>query len=160
MLLLTIFSLVITAYPRFRMVSRNTFENFHRLGFWFSLGLFGVQSLLFTQTQYSSSLDGTVIKFLAFWFLLMPTIHAIPPLVPPPQIPRCGREHSNHAIHLHFTEKIALFVGHRISASPLRECAFIHMHPRERGIRQKSADLKCRRLDSGCNRKPTILSLG
>jgi hypothetical protein len=120
MLLLTIFGLVITAYPRFRMVSRNTFENFHRLGFWFSLGLFGVQSLLFTQTQYPSSLDGTVIKFLAFWFLLMPTIHAIPPLVPPPQIPRCGREHSNHAIHLHFNEKIAL-VRHQISASPFKE---------------------------------------
>jgi len=51
----------------------------------------------------------------------MPTIHAIPPLVPPPQTPRCGREHSNHAIHLHFTEKIALFVRHQISASPFKE---------------------------------------
>jgi hypothetical protein len=61
------------------MVSHNTFENFHRLGVWFSLALFGVQSLLFTHTQSPSSLDRTVIKFLAFWFLLMSIILAILP---------------------------------------------------------------------------------
>jgi hypothetical protein len=39
-LLITLFSLVITAYPRFRMFSHNTFENVHRWGGWFSLALF------------------------------------------------------------------------------------------------------------------------
>jgi NAD(P)H-flavin reductase len=120
-LLVFLLMLVTTAYPKFRMTSHNTFENFHRWGGWFSLALFWVELLLFAHTQSPFSLGKALSKFPAFWFLLISTIHTILPwfrLHKPHVVPE---KYSDHAIRLHFTEKIPLFAGLRISASPLRE---------------------------------------
>ncbi|KAE9379827.1 hypothetical protein N431DRAFT_432209 [Stipitochalara longipes BDJ] len=120
-LLIILLGLVITAYPRFRMVSHNTFENFHRWGGWFALALFWVELLLFAHAQDPSSLGHTLLKFPAFWFQLISTIHAILPWFRLHKLHVIPEKHSNHAIRLHFKENIALFVGLRISHSPLRE---------------------------------------
>lgn len=120
-LLAILLGLVTTAYPRFRMMSHNTFENFHRWGGWFALALFWVELLLFAHAQNPSSLGHTLLKFPAFWFQLISTIHAILPWFRLHKLRVIPEKHSNHAIRLHFKENISLFVGLRISHSPLRE---------------------------------------
>jgi hypothetical protein len=117
-------SITITAYPRLRFTSHNTFENIHRWGGWFSLAIFWAELVLFARTQLhpkSPSLGTILIKLPAFWFLLISSLHATLPwlrfhrlLVEPEQL-------SQHALRLHFSEKIPTFVGLRISDSPLKE---------------------------------------
>jgi hypothetical protein len=121
-LLALLFSLCVTAYPRFRFSSHNTFENVHRWAGWFSLGLFWIELVLFARTQSTPSTLGiTLIKLPAFWFLLVSSLHAIYPWLRFHKMPVEAEKLSNHAIRLHFEEKIPLFVGIRISDAPLRE---------------------------------------
>jgi len=122
LLFLLLLSLVVTAYPRFRTSSHNTFENVHRWGGWFSLALFWVELLLFAKAQTGKeSLGVVLINFPAFWFLLISSIHAIIPWFRLHKLHIIPEKFSDHAIRLHFKEKIPLFVGLRISASPLKE---------------------------------------
>jgi hypothetical protein len=119
-LLLILLSLVITAYPRFRMFSHNTLENVHGWGGWFSLALLWVELLLFAHAQSPTSLGLILVKFPAFWFLLISTIYAIIPWFRLHKLHVMPEKHSDHAFRLHFKEKILFFVGLRISKSPLR----------------------------------------
>ena len=121
-LLLILLSLVITAYPRFRFSSHNMFENVHRWGGWFSLALFWVELVLFANARKGvQSLGMVLVKFPAFWFLLVSSIHAIVPWLRLHKLHVVPEKFSDHAIRLHFKEKVPLFVGLRISASPLKE---------------------------------------
>lgn len=123
-LLLLLLTLCITAYPRFRFSSHNTFENFHRWFGWFSLALFWAELILFANTQVAqgSPLLGIIcIKLPAFWFLLISSLHAIYPWLRFHKLHVRPEKLSDHAIQLHFDEKIPLFVGLRISDAPLKE---------------------------------------
>jgi hypothetical protein len=116
--------LVITAYPRFRFFSHNTFENIHRWGGWFSLALFWAELVLFARalvTPTSPSLGIILIKLPAFWFLLISSLHAILPWLRFHKLTVEPEHLSNHAVRLHFRESVPLFVGLRISDSPLKE---------------------------------------
>lgn len=123
-LLCLLLTLVITAYPRFRYSSHNTFENVHRWGGWFSLALFWAELVLFAHSQTSPSsprLGINLIKLPAFYFLLISSLHAIYPWLRFHKLPVEPEYLSNHAIRLHFKEPVPLFVGLRISHSPLKE---------------------------------------
>ncbi|KUJ23637.1 uncharacterized protein LY89DRAFT_635992 [Mollisia scopiformis] len=122
LLLLLLLILCITAYPRFRFSSHNTFENLHRWGGWFSLALFWAELCLFANTQVGLESLGTIlIKLPAFWFLLVSSLHAIYPWLRFHKLHVRPEKLSDHAIRLHFDEKVPLFVGLRISDAPLRE---------------------------------------
>jgi hypothetical protein len=123
-LLCLLLALVITAYPRFRFSSHNTFENVHRWGGWFSLALFWAELVLFAHSQVSPSsphLGINLIKLPAFYFLLISSLHAIYPWLRFHKLPVQPEHLSNHAIRLHFKEPVPLFVGLRISHAPLKE---------------------------------------
>lgn len=124
-LLAILLSLVITAYPRFRFMSHNTFEYIHRWGGWFSLALFWVELVLFARIQarqpHSEHLGIVLIKIPAFWFLLVSSLHAILPWLRFHKLPVRAEKLSNHAIRLYFDEPVPLFVGLRISDAPLQE---------------------------------------
>jgi hypothetical protein len=123
-LLCLLLALVITAYPRFRFSSHNTFENVHRWGGWFSLALFWAELVLFAHFQTNPSsphLGINLIKLPAFYFLLISSLHAIYPWLRFHKLPVEPEHLSNHAIRLHFKEPVPLFVGLRISRAPLRE---------------------------------------
>jgi hypothetical protein len=116
--------IVITAYPRFRFMSHNTFENVHRWAGWSSLLLFWVELVLFANilSQGSDSPLGIIlIQQPAFWFLLVSSLHSIYPWLRFHKLHVQPEKLSNHAIRLHFTEKVPLFVGLRISDAPLQE---------------------------------------
>ena len=123
-LLCLLLALVITAYPRFRFSSHNTFEIVHRWGGWFSLALFWVELVLFAHSQTTPSLPNlglNLIKLPAFWFLLISSLHAIYPWLRFRKMSVYPEYLSNHAIRLHFKEPIPKFVGLRISHAPLKE---------------------------------------
>lgn len=124
-LLVLLLALVITAYPRFRFASHNTFESVHRWAGWFSLALFWVELVLFariqTQTPGAEHLGIILIKMPAFWFLLISSLHAILPWLRFHKMPVSAEKLSDHAIRLHFDEPVPLFVGLRISDAPLKE---------------------------------------
>ncbi|RDW66505.1 hypothetical protein BP6252_10140 [Coleophoma cylindrospora] len=123
-LFILLMALCITAYPRFRFSSHNTFENVHRLGGWFALGIFWVEIVLFARTQQpatNESLGRLLIKLPAFWCLLIASLHTIAPWVRLHKMPVQAEKLSDHAIRLHFTERVPLFVGLRISDAPLKE---------------------------------------
>jgi hypothetical protein len=124
-LLALLLSLVITAYPRFRFISHNTFESVHRWAGWFSLALFWVELVLFariqTQSPGAEHLGIILIKLPAFWFLLVSSLHAILPWLRFHKLPVRAEKLSHHAIRLHFDEPVPLFVGVRISDAPLKE---------------------------------------
>ena len=123
-LITILLALTITAYPRFRFTSHNTFENIHRWGGWFSLALFWAELVLFARTQHhlkSPPLGIILIKFPAFWFLLISSLHAILPWLRFHKLHVQPEQLSSHALRLHFKEKIPTFVGLRISDSPLKE---------------------------------------
>lgn len=125
MLLALLVSLVVTAYPRFRFMSHNTFETVHRWAGWFSLGLFWVELVLFARIQSrhpgAERLSLILIKLPAFWFLLISSVHAILPWLRLHKLHVNAEKLSNHAIRLHFDEPVPLFVGLRISDAPLKE---------------------------------------
>jgi hypothetical protein len=124
-LLVLLLALVITAYPRFRFMSHNTFENVHRWAGWFSLALFWVELVLFSRIQAkhlgADHLGIVLIKLPAFWFLLISSLHAILPWLRFHKLPVRPEKLSDHAIRLHFDEPVPLFVGLRISDAPLKE---------------------------------------
>lgn len=122
-LLLLLFALCVTAYPRFRFASHNTFEQVHRWAGWFSLALFWVEIILFARTQMSDSqsLGRTAIKMPAFWFLLVASLHTVNPWLRLHKMPVEAEKLSDHAVQLHFKKKVPLFVGLRISESALGE---------------------------------------
>jgi hypothetical protein len=123
-LLLLLLGLCITAFPKFRFASHNTFEQVHRWAGWFSLALFWIEIILFARTQVSpdsGSLGLVAIKMPAFWFLLAASLHTINPWIRLHKVPVEPEKLSDHAIRLHFKEKVPLFVGLRISQAPLDE---------------------------------------
>lgn len=123
-LLLLLLAMCLSAYPRLRFASHNTFENVHRWAGWLSLALFWVEIVLFARTQVvegSDSLGVVAIKMPAFWFLLLASLHTIAPWIRLHKMEVEAEKLSNHAIRLHFKEQIPLFVGLRISHSPLKE---------------------------------------
>jgi len=109
-----------TAYPRFRFSSHNTFENFHRWGGWFSLAIFWAEIVLFVHAR-TPRIGPALVKQPAFYFLLISSLHAILPWLRLHRLHVSSEKLSNHAIRLHFTEPVPLFVGLRISDAPLRE---------------------------------------
>ena len=124
LLLVLLLALCITAYPTLRFKSHNTFENTHRWAGWFSLGLFWIELVLFCLTQVqpgSDSLGIILIKLPAFYFLLISSLHAIYPWLRFHKMPVRAEHLSSHAIRLHFSEPVPLFVGLRISDAPLKE---------------------------------------
>lgn len=124
-LIVILIALCITAYPRFRFKSHNTFENVHRWGGWFALALFWVELVLFSRSQQiasgTSSIGSILIKLPATWFLLVSSLHAIYPWLRFHKMYIRPEKLSDHAIRLHFSEPIPTFVGLRISHAPLKE---------------------------------------
>lgn len=124
-LLALLLALVITAYPRFRFMSHNTFESIHRWAGWFSLALFWVELVLFARVE--AQLPGAekvgivLIKMPAFWFLLISSLHAILPWLRFHKVPVRAEKLSEHAIRLHFDEPMPLYSGVRLSDAPLKE---------------------------------------
>jgi len=103
-LLIILLGLCITAFPRFRFKSHNTFENVHRWGGWFSLALFWVELLVFADLQSSPQTMGLIlIKLPAFWFLLISSLHAIYPWLRFHKLKVRPEKLSDHAIRLHFS---------------------------------------------------------
>ncbi len=130
-LLSILISLVVTAYPRFRFSSHNTFENLHRWGGWFSLAIFWAEIVLFLHAQ-TPHIGRALARQPAFYFLLISSIHAILPWLRLHKMYVTPEKFSDHAIRLHFNEPIPLFVGLRISDAPLKEWhsfACIPSHP-------------------------------
>lgn len=122
-LVLILCSLCITAYPRFRFTSHNTFENFHRWGGWLALALFWIQLCFFAKSQATAerTLGQTLTNLPAFWFLLVSSFHTIFPWLRFHKMQVRPERLSDHAIRLHFDEKVPCFVGIRISDAPLKE---------------------------------------
>jgi hypothetical protein len=129
-------AMVISAYPRFRFISHNTFEIVHRWAGWSILLLFWAELVLFANilSQGSNlSLGGALIQQPSFWFLLISSLHTIYPWLRFHKIHVQSEKLSKHAIRLHFTENIPLFVTLRISDSPLREWHSFACIPRRNG---------------------------
>ncbi|KAH7308817.1 hypothetical protein BKA65DRAFT_354171, partial [Rhexocercosporidium sp. MPI-PUGE-AT-0058] len=119
-LLLLLVSIVVTAYPHFRFSSHNTFENFHRWGGWFSLAMFWAELVLFIHAQ-TPDIGPGLVRQPAFYFLLVSSLHSILPWLRLHKLHIAAEKLSNHAVRLHFTEPVPLFVGLRISDAPLKE---------------------------------------
>ena len=124
LLLILLVSITVTAFPRYRFKSHDSFEQIHRWGGWISLTLFWVELLLFSRTKaICEGIPFAVVFFClpSFWLLLVASFHAILPwfrlhkLYVKPEV--LGR----HAIQLHFEEPIPCFVGIRIAENPLGE---------------------------------------
>lgn len=116
--------IVITAYPTFRFKSHNTFEIIHRWAGWISLALFWIQIVFFAGLQgelHMQSIGDALIRLPSFWLLLFATVHTILPWLRLHRMRVYAERPSNHVIRLHFKEPVPLFVGLRISESPLLE---------------------------------------
>lgn len=121
-LLLILSLLAITAYPTFRFMAHNTFEMVHRWGGWLSLALFWGELVLFAdKSKGSGGIGLALIKLPAFWFLVISSFHAILPWLRLHKLKVYPEKLSDHAIQLHFKEKIPLFTGLRMSKTPLGE---------------------------------------
>lgn len=123
-LLIVLVTLCVTALPRFRFSSHNTFENIHRWGGYFSLALFWVELILFSVSlsrNSKSTTSLTLFKLPATYFLILTTFHCILPWLRLHKLHTTPEPLSPHAVRLHFQESIPSFVGIRISDSPLTE---------------------------------------
>lgn len=119
-LLFTLTLVAVTAYPACRFKAHNTFEWVHRWGGWFALALFWAELVLFANsTKGKQSLGMVLVKRPAFWFLLITSVHTILPWLRLHKLKVTPEKLSDHAIQLHFKEKIPLFVGLRIAKTPL-----------------------------------------
>lgn len=121
-LLFVLILVSITAYPSCRFKAHNTFEWVHRWGGWFSLALFWAEIVLFAHTNRGDEkLALVLVKLPAFWFLLISSCHTILPWLRLHKMKVTPEKLSDHAIQLHFKEKVPLFTGLRISKTPLGE---------------------------------------
>lgn len=122
--LLILMLLAMTAYPTCRFMAHNTFENVHRWGGWFSLALFWAELVLFARMEASGegkTLLLDMLKLPAASFLLVSSFHAILPWLRLHKLYVVPEKLSDHAIRLHFSDPIPLFVGLRLSTAPLKE---------------------------------------
>ncbi|KAI6717197.1 hypothetical protein JHW43_000372 [Diplocarpon mali] len=112
--------LVVTALPPFRGASHDAFENVHRWGGWAALVLFWAELLLLARAQ-APALAPALARQPAFYLLLLSSLHAILPWLRLRRLHVTPEQLSPHAVRLHFTAPMPLFVGLRISDAPLRE---------------------------------------
>ena len=126
-LLLTLFvSICISAIPKFRILSHNTFEAVHRFAGWMAVGLFWIEILLVSHAQAkapgSNPLGIIVIQSPAFWILLVITFFIILPWLRLRKVDAFPEVLSNHAVRIRFKYmKIGPVLGIRISHNPLKE---------------------------------------
>jgi len=123
-LLILLIAITITAFPKFRFTSHNTFEQVHRWGGWISLGLFWIELLLFARIKsLNNELSFAAVFFClpSFWFLLVTSFHAIFPWFRLHKLDVQPEFLGKHAVQLHFKEPIPCFVGLRIAETPLGE---------------------------------------
>ncbi|KAL8822709.1 MAG: hypothetical protein Q9191_006559 [Dirinaria sp. TL-2023a] len=114
------------SFPRFRVVSHNTFERVHRFAGWLGVALFWAELLLLAKAQSrvpgSDRVGILVIKAPAFWFLLLITFYIILPWLRLRKVDVVPEKLSDHALRLHFRyTDLGPVMGIRITHSPLKE---------------------------------------
>jgi hypothetical protein len=126
-ILLILYTILLTAFPLLRITYHNLFERIHRIGGWIVLALFWIELYLFTRAlghQAGPSSPGAELtKLPAFYLLLLSTFHVALPwfrlrkIILTPERLGVGV----HAIRLHHQEPVKACVVYRIATSPLDE---------------------------------------
>jgi NAD(P)H-flavin reductase len=125
-LLFVLLLISVTAYPTCRFKAHNTFECVHRWGGWFSLCIFWLELVLFSEISSQKQIQNeplgvVMIGLPAFWLLLVSSFHVVLPWLRLRKLKVTSEKLSDRATRLHFKEAIPLFVGLRLSKTPLGE---------------------------------------
>ena len=126
LLVALLFLICFFAIPRFRFMSHNTFEAFHRYGGWLAVALFWVEIMLVSDAESEKpnahSMGVVVLETPAFWFLLVITFFILLPWARLRKVQAWPEILSDHAVRIHFNyAKIGAVLGIRIANSPLHE---------------------------------------
>lgn len=124
-ILLLVWAMVVTAYPRFRFFWHNTFEHVHRWAGWILVILFWVELVYLSENiahnSGPSSPGARLTRRVAFWCHLASTIHIFLPWLRLRRLAVEVEHLSSHTIRLYFAERVSNCVVYRISCSPLGE---------------------------------------
>jgi hypothetical protein len=123
MILVLLFSIIITAYPAVRKHFHDRFELTHRFAGWTALGLFWIQSILTADaTRANVALGQTLVQSPGFWFLIVATSSIILPWLTLRRVAVRADVLSDHAVRLYFDYTTPVIgAGVRLSRSPLVE---------------------------------------
>jgi hypothetical protein len=119
LVLLLLFAIIIVAHPKIRSCIHDYFELTHRFCGWVLVALFWPLLLLAshaTAQQSHRTLSHILVRFPAFWILILTTLAIIHPWLLLRRIRVTAEYISPHAIRLHFSHKRISF-GHAISVS-------------------------------------------
>ena len=123
MLMATLIAIVIMAIPGIRSKKHNQFEKTHRFGGWLALGLFWLQSILFTQAQSQLSLGEALVASPSFWMLSILTLSIVLPWLRLKKVKVETTNPSSHVVLANFDYGVTPFAGSStvISTNPLTE---------------------------------------
>lgn len=124
-LVILLWAMCLTAYPKFRSVLHNTFEHVHRWAGWLCIIIFWIELRVLTNhIMHQSGPDSYgahMTRRPDFWLHLVSTIHIFLPWLRLRRLPIVAEHLSSHAIRLHLKEKVSNCRVYRISTSPLGE---------------------------------------
>ncbi|KAK3488585.1 hypothetical protein B0T13DRAFT_497808 [Neurospora crassa] len=113
-------SIVIVAYPTFRMRLHDYFELTHRFANWIILVLFWI--LLILLGKQEANLGHFLLHLPAFWIIIVLTLATIHPWLLLRKIPVKPEPLSAHAIRLHFSHTEVVFgQGISVAKHPLKD---------------------------------------
>jgi len=128
--------ILIFAYPAMRFKTHNSFENTHRFAGWAAVALFWAELILIvvafannTQIPFTQVL----IREPAFWILIAITLNIIYPWLRLRHVRVVPEKLSDHALRIHFPQKLQPFSGFAIADEPLGEWHPFAIFPDEHG---------------------------
>ncbi|PGH06319.1 hypothetical protein AJ79_06562 [Helicocarpus griseus UAMH5409] len=124
-ILVLLASIIVVAYPKFRVKCHDYFELTHRFAGWMILGLFLALLLVFgnnARQVENRTLGGYLVRLPAFWFLMVAIVATVHPWLMLRKVPVQSEVLSKHAVRLRFDyAPTKLAKGIQLSKHPLRD---------------------------------------
>ncbi|RAL14645.1 integral membrane protein TmpA [Aspergillus homomorphus CBS 101889] len=123
LILALLFTIIVVAYPRFRMKKHDYFELMHRFFGWLVVALFVILLVVFADEVSRASnepLGRFLIKLPAFWFLMVTVVAIVHPWVLLRKVKVQPEFLSSHAVRLHLSHTTTTFgKGIQLARHPL-----------------------------------------
>ncbi|MCJ1357869.1 MAG: hypothetical protein MMC33_007865 [Icmadophila ericetorum] len=124
-IVILLWAMCLTAYPRIRSIWHNLFEHMHRWAGWACIIIFWIElHVLTNHIMHQSGADSYgahLTRRPDFWMHVVSTFHIFLPWLRLRRLPIVAEPLSSHVIRLHIKEKVANCRVYRIACSPLGE---------------------------------------
>jgi hypothetical protein len=122
---LTLLGIICLAYPNLRSRKHDRFKHSHQLGNLAFIILVFPMLILFNNALgvlgHASSYGGPLFRLPAFWLVIVSVFHILLPWLSLRRLKVTPERHLDHAISLHFSERVKFCRVYRIAEAPYKD---------------------------------------